>query len=284
MTKRRIRAQLKTEAHRWPVLNGNLSELAISLKTVRAFAPFVHTIWVVTQRPHRIDDPGVTFVHHDEILQKENLPTFNSKSIESGIHNIPGLAEHFIYMNDDFFIGDTITPGDMFADGRPIMRSDNPIHNAFKQYRIFNNTSGGGPSIPRMRKLMGGRIFGTNHQIHPMTRSLMRDTETAYRDAWKQTQASPFRDDKNIPPVTMAYNYGLRHKGVHVLEHDRLTSMQVRMKNFKNLVKNKPSLFCLHDVTTPEHLEKLNQFVDALIKERGTLSVARDHVGNPRAL
>jgi hypothetical protein len=44
MTKRRIRAQLKTEAHRWPVFNGNLSELAISLKTVRAFAPLTAEI------------------------------------------------------------------------------------------------------------------------------------------------------------------------------------------------------------------------------------------------
>ena len=33
------------------------------------------------------------------------LPTFNSQAIETMLHRIPGLRSPFIYLNDDFFIG-----------------------------------------------------------------------------------------------------------------------------------------------------------------------------------
>lgn len=275
MTKRRIRAQLHTQAHRWPTLDGNLSELGISVKALRAFMPWVHTVWVVTQRPQRIQDPTLRFVHHDELLDAANLPTFNSNAIETGLHNIPGLAEHFIYMNDDVFVGEPLAPHDVFADGKPIMRLDNPIHNAFKQYRLFNNNRGGGPSIPRMRQMMHGRVYGTNHQIQPLTRTLMRDTQAAYPDAWAQTQASPFRDTRNVAPVTMSYNHGLRHGAVHILKKDRLSAMQAYVRDFRKLRARKPSLFCLHDITTVEQLRTLDAFVDQLIQERAPRSSVR---------
>lgn len=122
MTQRRIRAQLVTHNFRWPVLTKDLSELAISVKSVRAFMPWVRNIYVVTERPQKIDDPGLIFIHHDQIMNSSNLPTFNSQAIETALHRIPGLAEHFIYFNDDMFAGKPITPDDMFVDGKPVFR------------------------------------------------------------------------------------------------------------------------------------------------------------------
>ncbi len=50
------------------------------------------------------DHPRVNVVDHRDILPPEALPTFNSHAIESGLHKIPGLAEHFVYFNDDFLL------------------------------------------------------------------------------------------------------------------------------------------------------------------------------------
>ena len=50
---------------------------------------------------------------------KSHLPTFNSNSIESNLHRIPGLSRIFAIFNDDFFVGAPITPED-FIEGDTI--------------------------------------------------------------------------------------------------------------------------------------------------------------------
>lgn len=267
-TQRRIRAQLKTSSTRWPVLTGDLSELVISLETVHAFLPWVRNIWVVTHRPQTISHPGVTFVHHDEILDPGNLPTFNSMAIETGLHRIPGLAEHFIYFNDDTLIGQPLTPRDFFIEGLPVMRQERRLHNWAKNqsfYKHYAKKEAGGPATANMRALMGGRVYGTNHQVAPMTRSLMQATQDAYPMAWADTQACKFRDSSNVPPIIMSYNHGLRTKGVQVLAQDRVKGVQAYMKDFGKVKRQKPGLFCIHDVTSVEQLDALNAFVNSLV-------------------
>ncbi|CAM5732431.1 hypothetical protein SMICM304S_03707 [Streptomyces microflavus] len=52
------------------------------------------------------DVPGLTVVDHREIFSDPAaLPTYNSHAIESQLHRIPGLSDHFLYLNDDVFFG-----------------------------------------------------------------------------------------------------------------------------------------------------------------------------------
>ncbi|KAN0065487.1 hypothetical protein ACQY0O_001324 [Thecaphora frezii] len=44
-----------------------------------------------------------------------SLPTFNSMAAESMLGEHPGLSEHFVYSNDDFFFGDDVTTGDFYS-------------------------------------------------------------------------------------------------------------------------------------------------------------------------
>lgn len=58
---------------------------------------------------------------HKEIIPKNLLPTFNSTTIEMFLHKIPGLAEHFIYSNDDMIAINNSNAVDFFTeDGKPI--------------------------------------------------------------------------------------------------------------------------------------------------------------------
>ena len=59
--------------------------------------------------------PRVNVVDHGEILPADALPTFNSHAIETALHRIPGLAEHLLYFNDDFFLGRPIRPEALFS-------------------------------------------------------------------------------------------------------------------------------------------------------------------------
>jgi hypothetical protein len=90
-------------------------ELRYSLRSLDLFAPFVRHVYLVTadQQPEWLDtrSPRLTVVSHRELFADvHHLPTFNSHAIEAHLHRIEGLAEHYLYVNDDFFFGRPVRP------------------------------------------------------------------------------------------------------------------------------------------------------------------------------
>ncbi len=84
----------------------NLETLRYCLRSLEQFLPELGRVFLVTCRPQvpawlNLDCPRLTVVHHDEIMQAENLPTFNSFAIVSHLHLINGLSEDFLYFEDD---------------------------------------------------------------------------------------------------------------------------------------------------------------------------------------
>lgn len=90
---------------------------------VEMFAPWVRKIHFVTcgQKPKWLDsnNPKIHLVNHEDIIPSRFLPTYNSVVIERYIHKIPGLAEHFVYFNDDFYIINYIRKERFFKNGLP---------------------------------------------------------------------------------------------------------------------------------------------------------------------
>ena len=64
-------------------------------------------------------NPKLHIVRHEDYIPKECLPTFNSIAIEMNMHRIPGLADHFIFANDDTFFIRPIKEEEFFKDGLP---------------------------------------------------------------------------------------------------------------------------------------------------------------------
>jgi len=90
---------------------------------VEKFAPWVRKVHFVTcgQKPEWLDgnNPKLNLVDHKDFIPAEFLPTFNSTTIEAHMHKIPGLAERFVYFNDDFFIINTVGEDRFFRNGLP---------------------------------------------------------------------------------------------------------------------------------------------------------------------
>ena len=90
---------------------------------VEKFAPWVRKIHFVTSGrcPEWLDrsNPKINVVSHKDFIPAEYLPTFNSVVIERYMHKIPGIADHFVYFNDDFYIINHIGPERFFKDGLP---------------------------------------------------------------------------------------------------------------------------------------------------------------------
>ncbi len=114
-------------------------------RAVEKFAPWVRKIHFVTcgQKPEWLDEnnPKLHLANHEDFIPKQFLPSFNSTSIEMHMHKIPGLAEHFVYFNDDFYITNTIEKERFFKNGLPCDIAAFQYHPGISQWekRIKNN-------------------------------------------------------------------------------------------------------------------------------------------------
>jgi hypothetical protein len=184
-------------------------ELRYSLRSVASFAPWIRHIYLVTadQIPSWLiaDHPMVTVVSHRELFGSRGvLPTFNSHAIESQLHHIAGLSEHFIYFNDDMFLGRPVEPNLFFhANGiakyfqssaeigyGPPTIADAPVNAAAKNNRQILSERFGRFITTKMR-----------HVPYPLRRSVLAEIEETLADVVAATAAHQFRhqDDISIP-------------------------------------------------------------------------------------
>lgn len=87
--------------------------------------PFIENIWLVvsseSQVPDWTDRGNLRIVLHKDIIPSHLLPVFNSCTIEMFLHRIPGLAEEFIYFNDDMFPLAPCKREDFFREGKGVI-------------------------------------------------------------------------------------------------------------------------------------------------------------------
>lgn len=188
-------------------------ELRYSLRSLQRHAPWANRIHMVTDRqtPAWLDvnQDRVRVVDHTEIFSDPaELPTFSSRPIERNLHRIPGLSEHFVYFNDDFFLCRDAQPEDFFADGRPriftgsqlsgrqkdLMRVRNAADNTHR-YAIINSRTA-------VKQQTGVTVkFNVRHFPQPCTRSLWEEVSDVYRAELALTGSHRFRDASDVLPT-----------------------------------------------------------------------------------
>lgn len=87
-------------------------------RSIETYLPWVRKIHFVTwgHLPEGID-PDCEKLHivtHRDFLPPDALPTYSSKALECGLARIDGLAEHFLYFNDDIFVERPMEKSDFF--------------------------------------------------------------------------------------------------------------------------------------------------------------------------
>lgn len=91
---------------------------------VEKFLPWVRTIHFVTwgHLPPwlNVEHPKLHVVFHKDYIPSQYLPVYSANPIEMNFHRIEGLAEHFIYANDDMFFIRPVEPDFFFRDGLPV--------------------------------------------------------------------------------------------------------------------------------------------------------------------
>ena len=186
--------------------------LRYSLRSAERGVPWVRTIFIVLDDDQTIPDwpelknPKIRFVRHSEIMPAEILPCFASDVIEHHLARIPGLADRFLYSNDDtLFWGSPIPESFFFArDGYPYFRYGmrrKPSANGVEQdYRCRLNAA---DELLKTRFglrpgpfSMIGRL--PHHNVDAYCRQDMLDCYAEFRAEIESHLAFPFRNPKLI--------------------------------------------------------------------------------------
>ncbi|OKI00876.1 glycosyl transferase family 1 [Streptomyces sp. CB02923] len=195
----------------------NRDELRYSLRSLAMYAPWVRNVYLVTddQTPSWLntEHPGIKVVSHREIFaDPEQLPTFNSHAIESQLHRIEGLSEHFLYFNDDVFLGQPLTPRSFFhSNGMAcFFRSPTTIPPGELSEGEEGYFSAGKNNRALLQKHFG---YTTTHSFlhtpHPLRRSVLAEMAEKFPAETTATAANRFRTSTDLSIVSsLHHHYG----------------------------------------------------------------------------
>ncbi|MBV9321296.1 MAG: stealth family protein [Mycobacterium sp.] len=242
-----------------------IDELKYALRSVNMFAPWVRRIFIATDSlppAWLAEHPKITIVRAEEhFSDSAALPTYNSHAVESQLHNIPELAEHFLYSNDDMFFGRPLKASMFFSPGgvtrfieaktRIGLGTNDPQRSGFENAARVN------------RQLIFER-FGqviTRHLEHtavPLRKSVLRQMEREFPKDFARTQASAFRSSTDISVTNSFYHYYALMTG-RAVQQEKAKVLYVDTTTREGLdllpvlrKKRGYDFFCLNDGSFPE--------------------------------
>lgn len=238
---------------------------------VSAFAPWVRKIHFVTsgQKPDWLNtkNPKLNLVNHKDYIPKKYLPVFNSNLIEIYLHNIPGLSEHFVYFNDDFYIINHLQTSRFFENGLP------------KDIAVFRTNTG----ISQFEKMLKNNIRLINK--HFIKKEVLNDS------SWKWYHKS-YGNKRAFNYLLKYYNKFVTLRTPHnaqpflkstfddVWKHCGNELEQMSLNRFRNTNDYTPELFRTWQICRsnflPYNTYKDTKMFPLMIKSRKAIKSIRD--------
>lgn len=261
-------------------------ELKYSLRSVEKYAPWIHKIYIVTddQVPAWLntENPKIQIVDHTEIMPPECLPCFNSVIIEHHLHRIPGLAEHFLYANDDMYINKPVCPSDFFGkDSLPIIRMNRRM---FRKWELLYRTKMQGKTLRNYIQtihnaaLLVEQKYGTyysgktHHNIDAYLKSTYRLARETFDKEISATLTNHVRSMNDIQRNLYSY-VALAEKQGHRCYVSQHTSFRFHIDNhklYRKFERYNPMLFCMNDsqFANDDDRRCAKEFVSTLFPEK----------------
>ncbi|MBR1538471.1 MAG: hypothetical protein IJ636_03090 [Bacteroidales bacterium] len=229
--------------------------LPFLLRGIERHLPFIDRVFLVVAResqvPRWADTSQLKVVYHADFLPRGCLPTFNSAAIELFLHRIPGLAEQYLYFNDDLFPLKDVAPEDFFPGGKPATGYSRHLFagNLYKRHcrnsdRLARAALGRRPGLCFLRP---------QHAVSPMLRSVC---ETLYRQMEAQiiASATPLRDAGNCNQYLYLDYQLLSGRGVARRSSNRHVSLAAvsPQQLAAAILDPKDQFLCINDVEMPQ--------------------------------
>ncbi len=241
-----------------------INELRFAMRSVHLFAPWIRNIVIVTDSPRPewlAEHEHVTVMASTEFFADTSvLPTHNSHAVESQLHRIPGLSEHFIYSNDDMFFGREVSPQGFFSAGgisrfieshtRIGLGETSSLRSGFENAARVNRDL----LVKRF-----GRTISRNleHSPAPLRRSVLEKLESEFPKDFARTASSRFRSATDISVTNSLYHFYALMTG-YAVPQDSLSVKYVDTTSQEGIASLGPLLrkrdydfFCLNDGSFP---------------------------------
>ncbi|MGQ4428986.1 stealth conserved region 3 domain-containing protein, partial [Streptomyces violaceoruber] len=186
-------------------------------------------------------------------------------------HHIEGLAEHFLYFNDDMFMGRPVVPHSFFTPNGTARYF--PSRNRIPQGAVAETDSPVDAACKNNRALLHER-FGKvitqpmEHIPYALRRSAMAEAELEFPEAWARTSASRFRAMTDLSPTSSFALYyaaltGRAQPGSMPFTYIQLAVPDLADRLQRLLAGRDQDSFCLNDAfSTPEDTEAQQELLD----------------------
>jgi len=224
--------------------------LKYSLRSVEKYLTWYRKIYIVTARPQVPDwldtnHPQIVLVHHDEIIDEQYLPTFNPNCIESFLYKIPGLSEHFIYVNDDFFFGSEIFIEDFLPNDK--YRVFNTMVGENLPWRIYDGKNDiiGLGIIEHTPLFINGKYWEKMTQLFPekmhetRTNKFRKPSDLMTYKLYRYHMLKNHRQESDPIPIWQLLKFNTFHKITN--------NLNFQQRALPKLEKKKPKFYCLND-------------------------------------
>jgi hypothetical protein len=276
------------------------NEIKYCIHSIRRFAPWIRNIYLITDRqsPDFLTNDicaeyRVIIVDHKEIFESYEwaLPTFNSRTIETALWRIPGLADRFIYFNDDFILTAPVKPDDFFKGDKVVLRGIwkriieyGPIRMKLNHLlsRFTKNYLGITRSMHLLYQILGAKLAGfqdqyykSSHLPHPIHTSTLRQFFDDNPDTFRDNIKYPFRDTNQFSALSLASHIEIRQDNAHLLPTDTAVMINGEMdtrfslrKKSKQIENGEVQFLCIQGLEKLPDITKrhLTEILNALLE------------------
>ena len=280
-------AEMSTLDVRSERYNGTSAEVCTCLTLMLRNMPWLRRVHVVAMRPQvpaclrpggslhgHLATGRIAMVYHDQIFAADHPKhTFDSCAIESRLHYIPGLAETFLYSNDDMYVLKPLPPSLFFTpEGLPIADDNGKwlyktAAAPFVAPFLDKHTQSYHHALYKVMQGAAPAIFHREHHVFPVTRSIMARAQEAYPEEWDKTSRNLFRSSEVMPVLAVAQTHALLTQDA-VLGHYPLAKAAVHddgglPRNIRaNIHKQKYDMLCLNNLSPEEQETVLPALLD----------------------
>lgn len=269
-------------------------------RSVEKYAPWVNKIHFITYGHLPVwlntENPKLHIVKHEDYIPREFLPVFSSHPIELNMNKIDGLAERFIYSNDDLFFLNNTLPNDFFIDGKPVdLAAEAPFcffeggidHIVGNDIAVLNKHFNKREVIKRNRKLWFSlsaprtalknlymlpvkafSAFANPHIMQPFLKSTLEEVWNEEEELLRRTSSHKFRSHEDVN--SWLFRYWQYAKG------DFVQSGEVKGMFFsigkddaairEAILENKYKTICISDDLADIDFEKEQEFLIGLFQ------------------
>lgn len=253
-----------------------LDEIIFSVNSVIKYIPWIRTIFIVTNNQippidkKLITSGKVIVIDHKTIIEKKYLPTFNSDTIESYLHNIPGLSEIFLYNNDDMMHFNHVYRSDIYKKENEkikiktintynilaslphelLTRLLAKVKNGYiRNYQRINYT------VNLLLKINPKIQLVNNHHTKILRKSTLKYIEENYSNELKAIRTERFRGTNYIKYLFFAMNIdNILNNNNITINHSRdvyvkqFNSLKYKHNIFDDVLKKRPKFVCLNSM------------------------------------